>query len=217
MLQPREEASANIMHKIKQILDHSNHTATQNHSLPEGENISQIFLIDTGVNPGVSFNINVFSLQVPESANLTLVISLKLASSSVLFLYLTNIIFFHWHGGNSEHIITSFRNHVILLANVRSCCSVWKVPASGPRQPGWLKQLQETVFKGYQTLGIITLLFSLGIINVCSQAPHSPLQSLHFSLTLFTSISASLSSTIFSLLCIISLTLFFFLVIVHHH
>ena len=88
------------------------------------------------------------------------------ASSTVLFLYLTNISFFHWPGGDPEHDIASFRNHVILLVNVKSCCSAWEVPASGPRQPGWLKQVQETASKDYQTLGVITLLISLGTLSI---------------------------------------------------
>lgn len=121
----------------KAVPESSNHTATRNHGLPQGENISQMFLIDTGVSPGILFQYSCFLFTVPESTNLTLVISFyknknfKVKNSafpSVLFLYLTNIIFFHWHGGKKmcpEHIITSFRNQVILLANVKSCCSVW--------------------------------------------------------------------------------------------
>lgn len=84
------------------------------------------------------------------------------ASSTVLFLYLTNISFFHWPSGNPERDIASFRNNAILLVNVKFHCLTWEVPASGPRQPGWLKQVQETVSEDYQALGVITPLISLG-------------------------------------------------------
>lgn len=78
-----------------------------------------------------------------------------------MFPYLTNISFFHCLGGNTEHNITSFRNHLILLANGKSHCSAWEVRASGPRQWGSLEQVQERVSKDYQTLGVITQLISL--------------------------------------------------------
>lgn len=131
------------------------------------------FFLVTVVNPAAFFNITGFSFQCKKGQICDFIKEKKKfyckffpASSAMCFLYLTNHSFFLWPGGNPEHDITSFRNHVILLVNVKSHCSAWEVPTSGPRQTGWLKQVQETVFKDNWTRGVITLLISQEILSI---------------------------------------------------
>lgn len=51
-------------------------------------------------------------------------------------------------------------------------CSAWEMSASGPSQsPDWLKQIQETASKDYQTLDIIILLIFLGTLSIYDHRP----------------------------------------------
>jgi len=83
------------------------------------------------------------------------------------------------------------------------------VPASGPRQPGCLKQGQAAVSKDHQTLGVIRLLISLGTLSVSA---HRPLTGPS---KVFVSASHSLHRSLPPFPPPYSLTLFFCLVIAH--
>lgn len=75
--------------------------------------------------------------------------------------------------------------------NVKSCFVGWELPSTSSRRwQNWLKQMQETVSKDCQTLGVIALLISLGKPSIFAHRPFEsplkvfilPLLSLHQSL-----------------------------------